>query len=346
MWVCESEILEVSVPNVLNFPHSQRVGLTAHHPNTALACFGLAALGVRIFLWGLPMRARNIKPGFFKNEELSECSFPARLLFPGLWMLADREGRLEYRPKRIKAEIFPFDSVDVAALISELVTHGLVKVYSVDGASYLWIVKFTEHQRPHQNESASTIPCYSSTEEVIELFGEALATKVQSACDQGGKHFALNPSSLIPSSQSLEYTDNSLLEPSGAKQPKTAKQPKEDRPSACPPEEWKKYLQYSRGFHTDKANQLGARAPLTDAKVLDGAKALDNLIRIKGRPEDEVLAVLGWSIDDPFWSTNLRSIKALLKTSSSNGELKYSNVLTAMDRDMERKAERSMAGNG
>jgi len=34
----------------------------------------------------------------------------ARLLYPGLWMLADREGRLEDRPLRIKAEILPYDT--------------------------------------------------------------------------------------------------------------------------------------------------------------------------------------------------------------------------------------------
>jgi len=128
--------------------------------------------------------------------------------------------------------------------------------------------------------------------------------------------------------------------------PKAEPAQRPDRPAQCPPEDWTKYLRFSRGFHTDKANQLGARAPFTDAKVLDGAKALDTLIRVRGRPEDEVLAVLGWSIEDPFWSTNLRSIKALLKTSSSNGELKYSNVLTAMTRDLEHRAERSMAANG
>ncbi|MCX8018393.1 MAG: hypothetical protein N2690_10910, partial [Rhodocyclaceae bacterium] len=59
------------------------------------------------------MRARNIKPGFYKNEDLAECSVWARLIFPGLWMMADRDGRLEDRPKRIKAELLPFDAVDV-----------------------------------------------------------------------------------------------------------------------------------------------------------------------------------------------------------------------------------------
>lgn len=46
------------------------------------------------------MRARDIKPGFFKNDQLADCSMAARLLFPGLWMMADREGRLENRPKK------------------------------------------------------------------------------------------------------------------------------------------------------------------------------------------------------------------------------------------------------
>jgi len=30
------------------------------------------------------MRARNLKPGFFKNEELADLPFEARLLFAGL----------------------------------------------------------------------------------------------------------------------------------------------------------------------------------------------------------------------------------------------------------------------
>ena len=123
---------------------------------------------------------------------------------------------------------------------------------------------------------------------------------------------------------------------------KTTKTPQEkaQRPDLCTQEDWAKYLCCSRGFHQDKAIQLGTRAPLTEAKVLDGARALDNLIRVKGHSESEVLAVLGWSIEDPFWSANLRSIKALLKISSSNGDLKFVNVLTAMKRDFERKAMR------
>jgi hypothetical protein len=104
------------------------------------------------------MRARAIKPGFYKNEELMECSFPARLLFPGLWMLADREGRLEDRPKRIKIEVFPGDNLDIEALLSELEQHGFIVRYSIDGKKYIWITSFLKHQNPHTREQVSVIP--------------------------------------------------------------------------------------------------------------------------------------------------------------------------------------------
>ena len=49
-------------------------------------------------------RARNIKPSFFMNENLAECDPLARILFVGLWTLADRDGRLEDRPKPLRVQ--------------------------------------------------------------------------------------------------------------------------------------------------------------------------------------------------------------------------------------------------
>ena len=49
-------------------------------------------------------RSRNIKPSLFKNEVLGVADPLYTILFEGLWVLADREGRLEDRPLRIKAE--------------------------------------------------------------------------------------------------------------------------------------------------------------------------------------------------------------------------------------------------
>ncbi len=103
-------------------------------------------------------RARNIKPGFFKNEDLAECSMEARVLFPGLWTLADREGRLEDRAKKIKGEIFPFDSIEVEPLLCELAKWRFIKRYVVNGVAYIQIVNFLKHQAPHGTEKDSEIP--------------------------------------------------------------------------------------------------------------------------------------------------------------------------------------------
>ncbi|WP_198320783.1 HNH endonuclease [Azohydromonas aeria] len=103
-------------------------------------------------------RARNIKTGFFKNEDLAECSPWARLLFIGLWQLADREGRLEDRPKRIKAELFAFDSIDAEPLLAELERFGFVLRYQVKDMRLIQVVNFAKHQNPHHREPASEFP--------------------------------------------------------------------------------------------------------------------------------------------------------------------------------------------
>lgn len=105
------------------------------------------------------MRARNIKPGFWKNEDLVDLAFEHRLLFIGLWMLADREGgRLEDRPKRIKMELFPCDNVNVEAGLQELCALGLLERYECQGVKVILITKFAEHQSPHHSEKRSELP--------------------------------------------------------------------------------------------------------------------------------------------------------------------------------------------
>ena len=103
-------------------------------------------------------RARNIKPGFFANDRLAECDPLARLLFAGLWTIADREGRLEDRPKRIKAEVLPYDSCDAECLLQQLEDGGFIERYSVNGSNYIQVLAFCKHQNPHKNEADSVIP--------------------------------------------------------------------------------------------------------------------------------------------------------------------------------------------
>lgn len=132
-------------------------------------------------------RSRNLKPGFFKNEALAELPFEYRLLFEGLWCLADREGRLEDRPKRIKAELFPYDSVDAEDGLSKLHASGFINRYSANGAQYIQVVEFAKHQNPHCKEAASTIPAPCKHRASTEISGTSPADSLNPITD------SLNP---------------------------------------------------------------------------------------------------------------------------------------------------------
>lgn len=107
-------------------------------------------------------RIRTIKPEFWSDDSITECSLSARLLFIGMWNFADDAGNLDRSAKQIKARVFPNDKVDCEALIQDLLAHGLLIEYSVSDRKYLHIPGFAEHQvinRP----SKPTVPSYSDS---------------------------------------------------------------------------------------------------------------------------------------------------------------------------------------
>lgn len=116
-------------------------------------------------------RARNLKPGFFTHEVLAECEPLARLFFQGLWCHADREGRLEHRPRRLKAEILPYDDCNVDDLLGQLTRRGFLIIYKVADNLYIQITKFTKHQNPHIREAESTLPAPDSPGATLEPAG-------------------------------------------------------------------------------------------------------------------------------------------------------------------------------
>lgn len=127
-------------------------------------------------------RARNLKPGFFKNENLAECSPWARLCFAGLWTLADREGRLEDRPKRIKGELFAFDSIEVEPLLAELAKYGFIRRYEAeDGRGLIQVTEFCKHQNPHHREPESDLPPPKSLG--LAQVANKAKPEAQQACD-------------------------------------------------------------------------------------------------------------------------------------------------------------------
>ena len=71
-------------------------------------------------------RSRTLKPSFFSNETLAKCDPLARILFCGLWTVADREGRLEERLDKRKIELLPYDQCNIEELIIQLENKGFI----------------------------------------------------------------------------------------------------------------------------------------------------------------------------------------------------------------------------
>jgi hypothetical protein len=100
-------------------------------------------------------RIRSIKPEFFTDADLGECSPLARILFAGLWCYEDRLGRVEDKPRELKIQVLPWDDCDVDALLWELHEQGLIVRYEVDGKNYIYTPGFIDHQKPHKDEKAN-----------------------------------------------------------------------------------------------------------------------------------------------------------------------------------------------
>ena len=163
-------------------------------------------------------RARNIKPGFFKNEVLADMPVEYRLLFIGLWCEADREGRLEYRPRRLKAAIFPYDDVDVSDGIAALVECGFLVVYDVGSGECIQILNWLKHQNPHHKEVASIIQAPENHVDSVckdyvplnNAIRSRIYTRDGRKCKQCGAEHGLSIDHIIPVSKGGNSVDDNL----------------------------------------------------------------------------------------------------------------------------------------
>ena len=113
-------------------------------------------------------RIRYLKPDFFKDEDIATLPFECRLFYEGLWVFADKAGRLEDRPARLKAEIFPYDNVDAEKCLDLLSKpksgsgQPFINRYATEGQRFIQINTFLKHQRPHHTEAESKIPPFQA----------------------------------------------------------------------------------------------------------------------------------------------------------------------------------------
>ena len=146
-------------------------------------------------------RARNIKPSFFTNEQVSDNCPLGRLLFIGLWTMADFKGDLEWKEKSLKIQLLPWDDCSIKELAINLDKSGLIRFYSDGNKIYINIPNFERHQNPHKNEreKGSEIPHYSEV--------------MRQAIDLKGLTINRDKSGLKPESSHSDRADSLLLIP-------------------------------------------------------------------------------------------------------------------------------------
>ncbi|MFP4891249.1 hypothetical protein [Paraburkholderia sp. EG304] len=107
-------------------------------------------------------RSRTVKGGFFRSPDIQHTPVACRLLFISLWTQADREGRLEDQPWKIRDEAFPYDQditeKDVDGMLDVLDYRDLIRRYVVEGQPLIFITKWRTHQHPHPKEAESKLP--------------------------------------------------------------------------------------------------------------------------------------------------------------------------------------------
>lgn len=206
-------------------------------------------------------RARNIKPSFFANDDLADINPLGRLLFIGLWTLCDREGRLEDRPRRIKAEALPYDECDIDSLLSDLEKHGFIQRYVVGEDKFIQVVNFTKHQNPHVKESASLIPAPD--------WHSASTVQARKASPPEPEQAGLIPDSPFP------LTDSPSLNPDTGSTHTDADAPKSDCLQAGFDQAWSLYPKRAGG------NSKAAARKAWAARLKAGASADDMLDGVK-----------------------------------------------------------------
>lgn len=219
-------------------------------------------------------RARNIKPGFFKNEDLAELGAFDRLLFIGLWCMADREGRLENRPKKIKMELFPCDDYNIAAGLAALASKGFIKHYMAAGHAVIAICKFLMHQRPHGTEKDSELPnedgkftvnkrtpknCITGEFTLVDFIQIQVQTELTLDNVIQELDYVLNPDSLNP--DSLNPEKGGEKKSAARFDPLTV-----ELPLCVLPDAWKRWVEYRRK----------ARKALTEDSVTTQLRNLTN----------------------------------------------------------------------
>ncbi|MCI9247475.1 MAG: hypothetical protein HFJ30_10355 [Clostridia bacterium] len=121
-------------------------------------------------------RKRMIDPNIWQSEDFGKLSLLAKIVFIGLFSLADDEGRGRANPVYLKSTLFPYEesmrSADITKSLFEISSNMSVIFYSCDGSDYYSLYNWDTWQKIDKPTN-SKIPAFEeNNEEIRQLFVE------------------------------------------------------------------------------------------------------------------------------------------------------------------------------
>jgi hypothetical protein len=101
------------------------------------------------------MRIRQVRPEFFSDPVVGRLTTEARLIYIGLWCIADDAGWLEWDLPQIAAMLSPYQSVPVRERMTTRATDALVAAERIElfSCGCALIPRLADHQKIGGNKS-------------------------------------------------------------------------------------------------------------------------------------------------------------------------------------------------
>lgn len=119
-------------------------------------------------------RKRMIDPSIWQSEDFSKLSTLAKLVFIGLFSLADDEGRGRCNPVYLKSTLFPYEegirSTDIDKTLSEISSNMSVIFYSCDGSNYYSLYNWNVWQKIDKTSPSKIVEYDEKT--MQRIFGD------------------------------------------------------------------------------------------------------------------------------------------------------------------------------
>ena len=121
-------------------------------------------------------RKRMVDPNIWQSEDFGKLSNLAKIVFIGLFSLADDEGRGRCNPVYLKSTLFPYNedmrSADIEKALFEISSNMSVVFYSCDGNNYYSLLSWDIFQKIDKPTNSKIPDFDEANKEIRRLFVE------------------------------------------------------------------------------------------------------------------------------------------------------------------------------